>query len=117
MFQDTRSLLGKRISTLTGELAANEGLLPGFGQGDQGGAAEPKLTETATDDEALNPAAGSAGWTKRYNPFPSACLPGGAEEGGRKGVAGVAAGGLGLGSDRSEVAYSIPDSRECGASA
>ena len=41
------AFLGKRISALTGELAVNQGLLPGLGQGDQGDAAETELTATA----------------------------------------------------------------------
>ena len=55
------ALLGKRVPTLAGERAVGERLLPGFGQGNEGNAAESELTAAASDEEALNPAAGSAG--------------------------------------------------------
>ena len=38
-----------------------ERLLPGLGQGNEGNAAETELTAAASDEEALNPAAGAAG--------------------------------------------------------
>ena len=72
-------------------------------------AAEPKLPATATDDEALNPAACSAGLDEKVQSVSIGVSTGrsGAQEGGREGVAGVAAGGLGFGSGWCEVAYSI----------
>ena len=59
------ALLGERVSAFTGQLAVGEGLLPGLGQGNEGEGAESELTAASTDDEALNPATGSVGWTKR----------------------------------------------------
>ena len=55
------ALLRQRVPTFTGELAVDERLLPGLGQGDEGEAAETELTAAATDDEALYPTTGSAG--------------------------------------------------------
>ena len=55
------ALLPKWVPALAGQLAVGERLLSGLGQRDQGEAAESDLTAAATDDEALNPAAGSAG--------------------------------------------------------
>ena len=103
------SLLGKGVPTLTGELAVDERLLPSLGQGDQGDAAETELTATATDDQALNPAACSAGLDEEVQSVSIGVSSGGsgAQEGGREGVVGVAAGRLGFRSGRCEVAYSI----------
>ena len=53
------ALLPKWVPALAGQLAVGERLLSGLGQRDQGEAAESDLTAAATDDEALNPAAGS----------------------------------------------------------
>ena len=94
------SLLGKRVSALTGQLAVDPCFLPGLGQGDEGDAAKPELPATATDDEALNPAAGTGRLNKQVQSVSIGVFSGrsGAQEGGREGVAGVAAGGLGLGS-------------------
>ena len=93
------ALLGERIPALAGELAVRERLLPGLGQGDQGEAAESELTAAATDDEALNPAAGSARLDKEVEAIPVGVSSGrgGAEERGRKGLLGMAALGLGPG--------------------
>ena len=55
------AFLGKGIPALTGELAVGQRFLSSLGQGDQGEAAESQLAATATDDEPLNPAPGSAG--------------------------------------------------------
>ena len=103
------SLVRQRVSTLTSKLAVNQRFLPGLGQGDQGDAAESELPATATDDEALNPAAGTAGLDEEVQSVAIGVPSGrsGAQEGGREGVAGVAAGGFGFGSGRCEVAYSI----------
>ena len=78
-------------------------------RGDQGETAESELPAMATDDEALNPTAGSAGLNEEVQSVSIGVSSGrsGAQESGREGVAGVTAGGFGLGSDRSEVRYSI----------
>ena len=55
------ALLGKRVSALAGQLVVGQRFLPGLCQRDQGETAESQLTATATDDEPLNPAPGSAG--------------------------------------------------------
>ena len=54
------ALLRQWVPALAGKLAVDERLLPGLGQRDQGNAAESELTAAAADDEALNPAPGSA---------------------------------------------------------
>ena len=71
-------------------LRFDERLLPGLGQGDQGDAAETELPATATDDEPLNPTAGSAGLDEEVQSVSIGVSPGGsgAQEGGREGVAG-----------------------------
>ena len=121
LFQHTRSsfseggdalgaaFLGKGVPALASELAVGLRLLPRLGQGDQGEAAESELAPTATDDEALNPAPGSAGLDEEVQSVSIGVSSGrsGAEEGGREGVVGVAAGGLGFRSDRCEGPYSI----------
>ena len=121
LFQHTRSsfseggdalgaaFLGKGVPALASELTVGLRLLSGLGQGDQGEAAESELAPTATDDEPLNPAACSAGLDEEVQSVPIGVSSGrsGAEEGGREGIVGVAAGGLGSRSDRSEVGYSI----------
>ena len=93
------ALLGERVSALAGELAVRQRLLPGLGQGDQGEAAESKLTAAATDDEALNPAAGTGRLDEEVEAIAVGVSSGrgGAEERGRKGLLGMAAGGLGPG--------------------
>ena len=93
------SLLGEWVPALAGQLAVRERLLPGLGQGDQGEAAESDLTAAATDDKALNPAAGSARLDKEVEAIAVGVSSGrgGAEERGRKGLWGMAALGLGLG--------------------
>ena len=93
------ALLQEWVPALAGELAVDECLLPRLGQGDQGEAAESELTAAATDDEALNPAAGSARLDKEVEAIPVSVSSGrgGAEEGGRKGLLGMAALRLGLG--------------------
>ena len=90
------ALLKERVSALAGELAVDEGLLSGLGQGDQGEAAESELTAAATDDEALNPAAGSARLDEEVEAIAVSVSSGrgGAEERDRKGLLGMAAGGL-----------------------
>ena len=55
------ALLGERISALAGKRAVGERLLPGLGQGNEGNATETELTAAASNEQALNPAAGSAG--------------------------------------------------------
>ena len=81
------SLLGERVPALAGELAVDERLLPGLGQRDQGEAAESELTAAAADQEALNPAAGSAGLDKEVQSVSIGVSSGrsGAQEGGPRG--------------------------------
>ncbi len=64
------SLLGERVPALAGELAIGERLLPGLGQRDQGNAAESELTAATADQQALNPAAGSAGLDEEVQSVP-----------------------------------------------
>ena len=93
------SLLGERVPTLASELAVDERLLPGLGQRDQGNAAESELTAAATDEEALNPAAGSAGLDEEVQSVSIGVSTGrsGANEGSREGLWGMAALGFGSG--------------------
>ncbi len=93
------SLLGKRVPALTGELAVGERLLPGLCQGDQGNAAESELAAAAADEEALNPAAGSAGLDEQVQSVSIGVSSGrsGANEGGREGLLGMATLGFGPG--------------------
>ena len=103
------ALLGKRVSALAGQLVVGQRFLPGLCQRDQGETAESQLTATATDDEPLNPAPGSAGLDEEVQSVSIGVSSrgSGAQEGGREGVLGVAAGGLGFRSDRCEGPYSI----------
>ena len=90
------SLLRQRVSALTGQLAVGERLLPGLGQGNEGEGAETELTAAATDDEALNPAAGSGGLDEEVQSVPIGVFSRrrGAKERGREGLLGMASGGL-----------------------
>ena len=94
-----RRFSARGVSTLTGELAVGQHFLPGLGQRDQGEAAETELPAAATDDEALNPATGSVRLDKEVEAIPVGVSSGrgGAEERGRKGLWGMAAGELGPG--------------------
>ena len=58
------ALLRQRVPALAGKPAVGQRLFPGLGQRHQGEAAESELTAAAADDEALNPAPGSAGLDK-----------------------------------------------------
>ena len=93
------SLLGERVSTLTCQLAVRQCLLPGLGQGDQGNAAESEFTAAAADQEALNPAAGSAGLDEEVQSVSVGVSSGrsGAQECSREGFLGMAALGFGSG--------------------
>ena len=93
------SLLGERVPALAGELAVDERLLPGLDQRDQGKAAESELTATTADQEALNPAAGSAGLDEEVQSVSIGVSSGrsGADEGSREGLWGMAALGFGFG--------------------
>ena len=73
------ALLREGIAVRAGQHAVGEGLLAGLGERDERGGAEPEFAASAADDEPLDPASGAVGWTNRYSPLPSACLPGGAE--------------------------------------
>ena len=68
----------------------------GLGQGDQGEAAEPELTAAASDDEALNPTAGSGRLDKEVEAIAVSVSSwrSEAKERGREGLLGMAAGGL-----------------------
>ena len=98
------SLLGERAPALAGQLAVDERLLPGLGQRDQGNAAEPDLTAAASDDEALNPAAGSGRLDEEVETVAIGVSSGrsGAKERGRKGLLGWRPLGLVLVSRRAE---------------
>ena len=87
------SFLCKRVSALAGELAVGERLLPGLGQGNEGNAAETELTAAASDEEALNPASGTAGLDEEVQSVPIGVSAGrsGANEGRREGLLGMAA--------------------------
>ncbi len=93
------SLLGERVAALAGQLAVGQRLLPSLGQGDQGKAAESELTAAAADQEALNPAAGSAGLDEEVQSVSIGVSSGrsGADEGSREGLLGMAALGFGSG--------------------
>ena len=80
-------------------LRFDERLLPGLGQRDQGKAAESEFTAAAADQEALNPAAGSAGLDKEVQSVSIGVSSGRsrADEGSREGLLGMAALGFGFG--------------------
>ena len=88
-----RRILGKRVPALAGELAVGERLLPCLGQGDERNAAETELTAAASDEEALNPAAGSAGLNEEVQSVSIGVSTGrsGTNEGRREGLLGMAA--------------------------
>ena len=83
---------------LAGQLAVGPRLLPCLGERDQGDAAEPEFSTPSANDEALDPAAGSGGLDVEVQPVAVGVSAGrsGADEGGRQGVVGMAALGLGL---------------------
>ena len=86
------ALLGERVPTLAGELAVGEGLLPGFGQGNEDNAAESELTAATSDEKALNPASGTAGLDEEVQSVSIGVSTGrsGANEGRREGLLGMA---------------------------
>ena len=91
------ALVGEGVAARAGELAVGEGLVPGFGEGDETDAAESELVFPAADDEALDPAAG-AGTLDVEVETVAVRVPadgGGTDEGGGKCVVRVSALGLG----------------------
>ena len=102
------TLLGKRVAALAGQLAVGQRLLPGLGEGDQRDAAEPELAAPAADDQALNPAPGSARLDEEVQPVAVrvSSRRGGAYEGGRQGLVGMTALRLGFPRRSGLVRYS-----------
>ena len=82
------TLLGKRVAALAGQLAVGQRLFPGLGEGDQRDAAEPELAAPTPDDQALNPASGSARLDEEVEPVAVrvSSRRGSAHEGGRQGL-------------------------------
>ena len=87
------ALLRQGIPARACQLAVGQGLVPGLGQRDQGGAAESELALAAPDEEALNPAPGAAGLDEQVQPV-AVTVPSRrsrAHEGSREGLLGMAA--------------------------
>ena len=86
------TLLGKRVAALAGQLTVGQRLFPGLGEGDQRDAAEPELAAPTPDDQALNPASGSARLDEEVEPVAVrvSARRGRAHERGREGLVGMA---------------------------
>ena len=104
---DLATLLGKRVAALAGQLTVGQRLFPGLGEGDQRDAAEPELAAPTPDEQALNPASGSARLDEEVQTVAVrvSSRRGSAHEGGRQGLVWMAA--LGLGFPRAGVALFV----------
>ena len=102
------TLLGKRVAALAGQLTVGQRLFPGLGEGDQRDAAEPELAAPTPDEQALNPASGSARLDEEVQPVAVrvSSRRGRAHEGSRQGLIGMAALGLGFPRRSGLVCYS-----------
>ena len=103
-------LLGKRVAALAGQLAVGQRLFPGLGEGDQRDAAESRARGLPTPDEqALNPASGSARLDEEVQPVAVrvSSRRGGAHESSRQGLVWMTALGLGFPGRAGRVRYRI----------
>ncbi len=91
------ALVGQRVAARAGELAVGHGLLAGLGERDEGDTAEAEFAAPAADDEALDPAAGAGRLHVKVEAVAVDVVTrrGGADEGGRERLVGMAASALG----------------------
>ena len=103
------TLLGKRVAALAGQLTVGQRLFPGLGEADQRDAAEPELAAPTPDEQALNPASGSARLDEEVQTVAVrvSSRRGGAHESSRQGLVGMTALGLGFPRRSGRVRYRI----------
>ena len=102
-------LVGQRVSAGPRQLAVGEGQFAGFGERDERGGAESEFAAAASDDEPLDPAAGAGGLHEEVQPV-AVGVPsrrGGADEGGREGLVGMAPSALGSCTSGGGIGYNI----------
>ena len=103
------ALVGQGVAARPGQLAVGEGQLAGFGQRDERDTPESHLAAASADDDPLDPASGALGLDVEEQAIPVGVSSWrrGADEGGREGLVGVPASGLGSAGCSADLGYSI----------